>query len=233
MTITSLLLYLVIFVVTYLFASIPWGYLAGRFNRIDIRQHGSGNIGATNVLRVLGKKWGIACFILDFLKGLLPVLIVSSLQKHHVISDAANLAVVIAAFAAVAGHVWTIYLKFKGGKGVATIAGAMLAMAPVSVMASVIVWIIFFHSSRYVSLASILAAVTLPVSACIFNLVSITNLSVPAITLLFVLGGLAIYRHRDNIKRLCNGTENRFVKKKDKLATLKKEQPNHESSSSQ
>jgi glycerol-3-phosphate acyltransferase PlsY len=202
--------YAIILLLVYLFASIPWGYLIGKYNDIDIREHGSGNIGATNVRRTLGKKWGRICFFLDFLKGFLPVLAVKLLVPEDL-----SWALPIAAFAAVAGHIWPIYLKFKGGKGISTTAGILLAIAPWSLLAAGISWVIVFYSTRYVSLASIIAAIVLPVCAFLLNYLEISSLPSPVLGILTALSLLAIIRHRSNIKRLLNGTENRFQKKQE------------------
>ena len=206
----EILIYFLIFVTIYLFASIPWGYLIGRLNGIDIRLHGSGNIGATNISRVLGKKWGRVCFFCDFLKGLLPMLAVILLLKADIIRDNYGLCPVVAALAAVSGHIWSVWLNFKGGKGIATSAGVLLALAPLSVIIAGLTWVIVFYSSRYVSMASIAAAIILPLSSLPFSIFNIWKLSMPVIILLFLIALLAIWRHLDNIKRLLKGTENRF-----------------------
>jgi glycerol-3-phosphate acyltransferase PlsY len=141
----------------YLFGSIPWAYIIGKINGIDIREHGSRNVGATNVNRVLGKKWGVSCFFLDFLKGLIPILAVRFLARME-IASAPDLDVVLVSAAAVAGHMWPIFLRFKGGKGISTIAGIILALAPLSLLTAGAAWALIFHLSRYVSLASISGA---------------------------------------------------------------------------
>jgi len=207
--------YIIIFAIAYLIGSIPWGFILAKFNGIDIREHGSGNIGATNVLRTLGKKWGIPCFILDFVKGLAPVIITNSLIQNDAIPETATLATVMAALGTVVGHIYTIFLKFKGGKGIATSAGCLLALAPYPLIIGLIAWIAFFYSTRYVSLASIAAAASLPVNALVCNQFGIGKPATNAeIILLTLLGVLAIYRHKSNITKLLNGTENRFEKKK-------------------
>ncbi len=194
--------YVIAFIVIYLFASIPWGFILGKMQGIDIREHGSKNVGATNVNRVLGKKWALLCFFLDFLKGLIPVLAI-----RQVMPDA-EYATVLAAFAAFAGHVWTIYLKFKGGKGIATSAGIITAISWPSYVIPMTLWIIVFYASRYVSLASILAAIFVPVVA---YFIGVTG---SEMILLCVIAVLAVVKHSSNIKRLLNGTESRFEKKK-------------------
>jgi glycerol-3-phosphate acyltransferase PlsY len=212
----NLISYAVIFICVYLQGSIPWGLLVGFMKGVDIRQHGSGNIGATNVNRVLGKKYGRICFFLDFLKGLLPVLIVSILVSRNIIPDQHQLAVPIAALACVAGHIWSIFLKFKGGKGISTSAGALLAIAPYSLILAGIIWAAVFYAMRYVSLASICAAVSLPITAVVFRQAGLYNLTHPETVLITVVAFLAVVKHSSNIKRLVNGSENRFAKKDEK-----------------
>jgi len=199
---------------TYLFASVPWGLIIGKINGIDIREHGSGNIGATNVRRVLGKFWGRLCFLLDFLKGFLPVLAVKLLAVKGIVDDPHLLGIIIASAAAVCGHMWSIYIGFKGGKGVSTSAGILLAVAPLSLLVSGLAWLAVFFAFRYVSLASICAAAILPVMAVVFSSTKIQPLPATIIALLAVLAILTIVRHRSNIQRLIAGTENRFERKK-------------------
>ena len=121
---------------------------------------------------------------------------------------------VIAAFAAVCGHIWPVYLRFRGGKGIATAAGAILALNPLSVAGAALVWIAVFETWRYVSLASILAAVSLPLFSLFFKVSGCFDASIPMLCLFFLLGALTIVKHRTNIRRLMDGTENRFERKK-------------------
>ena len=191
---------------SYLAGSIPFGYLIGRWNGKDIRTLGSGNIGATNVTRVIGKGWGRLCFALDFLKGFLPVLTVKLLTGS-------TLYAAIAVFCTVIGHMLPVWLKFKGGKGVSTAGGAVMALSPLSVVCAAVVWVVTFLIGRYVSLASILAAVVLPFAAWGLTYAGF-QLSLPVLILLIFLAVLTVWRHRSNIQRLLNGTENRFDRKK-------------------
>ena len=208
--------------IAWLIGGIPFGYLFGRVRGIDIREHGSGNIGATNVTRVLGKRLGITCFICDAAKGFLPVFVAAQLSLR----DSGRWPEWLAAAAVVAtvvGHVWTPYLKFRGGKGIATSAGALLAISPLPLVGALIVWLIVFYGSRYVSLASILAAAALPFTGLLLrNFGPPPTNAIPSstLTLLTVIGVLAIARHHGNIKRLLNGTENRFERKSKKETTL-------------
>lgn len=199
----------------YLSGSIPFGFLIGKAHGLDIREHGSGNIGATNVTRVIGKWWGRGCFALDFLKGCLPVLAVKLLIDRGLVTDAAGILPSLAMFFAVAGHIWPVWLGFQGGKGVSTAAGAILALSPLPLLSAIAVWVIVFLIGRYVSLASILAAALLPVFCWLFRRCGIGHLSSTEFILLTLLAALAILKHTSNIKRLLNGTENRFARKKD------------------
>ncbi len=200
-----------VLIVSYLIGSVPFGFLIGKLRGIDIRKHGSGNIGATNVTRVVGPIYGKLCFFLDFLKGVLPSGLVLFLTEHvHAFEDPYRLLPALATFAVVAGHIWPIYLKFKGGKGISTAAGAILPLSPWAVLIGFAAWVVVFKASGYVSLASITAAVVLPASAVLLRLFLLSNASIAAITLFILLGILAILKHTSNIKRLVNGTENRF-----------------------
>ncbi len=213
MTTGMIIIYLTIFMFSYLIGSMPWGYLIGKIYGKDIRKLGSCNIGATNVTRVVGKIPGKICFFLDMLKGFLPVFVVTMLIKHQVFHDNNDLAQIIAAATAVAGHIWPVFLNFRGGKGISTSAGALLAMAPYSFVISGLVWLVVFLIGRYVSLASITAAVVLPISATFLSIYKVYPLSPYILIFLYLLALLATIKHTANIKRLINGTENRFEKK--------------------
>lgn len=200
-----------VLIISYLIGSIPFGFLIGKLRGIDIQKHGSGNIGATNVTRVVGPVYGKLCFFLDFLKGLLPSGLVLFLTEHtRDLEDPYTLLPVAATFAVVAGHIWPIYLKFKGGKGISTAAGAILPLSPWAVLIAFAAWVVVFKASGYVSLASITAAIVLPASAILLRLFHLSDVSTAAIILFILLGILAILKHTSNIKRLVNGTENRF-----------------------
>jgi len=198
-------------IVSYLIGSVPFGFILGKLHGIDIREHGSGNIGATNVTRVIGPKTGKLCFFLDFLKGVLPVLLVLWLtERLHLIDDPCRMLPACSSFAVVAGHIWPLYLKFKGGKGISTAAGAILPLSPWTVLIAFAVWVIVFECSKYVSLASITAAVVLPLTALLLKFLNLSNASWPSIALFLLLAVLAILKHTSNIRRLLAGTENRF-----------------------
>ncbi len=201
---------------SYLAGAVPCAYLLGKANGIDIRMHGSGNVGATNVRRVLGRKWGILCFSLDFLKGFIPALAAVLLARQGSLGID-DTAVVAACLAAVAGHVWPVYLGFRGGKGVSTIAGVLLAVAPLSLLCGGAVWFLVFNLSRYVSLSSIVSAIFLPFSALFFSRWGIYPLSNILQTMLFGMAVLVIVKHSGNIKRLMEGTESKFERKRSEL----------------
>ncbi len=200
--------------VCYAIGGIPFGFLIGRLHGVDIRVHGSGNIGATNLLRVCGKRSGYLCFLLDALKGFLPVFIFGILYPSTGSADVAYIPI-ISVLGVISGHIWSPYLRFKGGKGVATSAGAILAMAPLPILLSVMLWYIVFSISRYVSLASISAAIALPITGFALNqfpVPKIPKLAESTIILLVVLATVVVIKHRTNIKRLLQGTEHKFIK---------------------
>lgn len=203
---------------SYLVGAIPSGYIIGKMAGVgDIRKHGSGNIGATNVTRVAGKTWGRVCFLCDFIKGALPVMAVILAVSHfQLVKDPYGVMPATAAFCAVCGHIWPIYLGFKGGKGVSTAAGVIVALNPPALGVGGLTWLLVFSASRYVSLASIAAATALPISALIFRKFGIWHASGAELVLLFTLGLLTIIKHKSNIQRLLDGTESRFEKKSDK-----------------
>ena len=190
----------------YLLGSIPTAYLAGKFCKgIDIRQHGSKNVGATNVFRVLGKGPGIVVLVVDILKGVLAVTLIPALlglgQVAHFI---------LLGLAAVCGHNWTVFLRFKGGKGVATSLGVLIGLTisiasmRFIVLLCVLVWLGVFVGFGYVSLASIVSVFCLP-----FLMVAFSQ-SVELVILGVVFCFLVIWRHRPNIRRLLEGRESRF-----------------------
>ena len=214
--------YILTALAAYLLGSIPFGYLVAKAKGIDIRSVGSGNIGATNAMRVLGKPAGIFVLLMDALKGyaacaLLPPLIFNWLAPHSsglylfFRDEPEQLQMrfhLIAGIFAVLGHNYTCWLKFKGGKGIATTAGVYLALAPWALLVALVVFILAIVLTKYVSVASISAAVVLPVTVWVL---SPQNLFLGIVTT--ALGALAIYKHKSNIQRLMAGTENRLGKK--------------------
>ncbi len=201
---------LITLIFAYLAGSLPTGFLVARAMRVDITQVGSGNIGATNVFRVLGKGPGALVLIVDLLKGALAVLFAPKLAAAMTPTDLLALPA-LAALGAVLGHNYTCWLGFKGGKGVATSAGAMAALIPPAFGVTVITWLLVFFLTRYVSMASIAAALILPV-ATIFTVSGPTRWPLVAFT--SALAALAVWRHRANIERLKAGTEHRINKSK-------------------
>lgn len=191
---------------SYLLGAIPFALLTARMKGIDIRKVGSGNVGATNVFRAVGKGWGALTFALDVLKGFLPTFLFPILFPVDALALPVGL---LYGCAAVAGHNWPVYLGFKGGKGVATSVGMLLGVAPASVGIGLFFWILTFVISRYVSLASIVAAIAIAASG--WWLYGTEEPPVLA-TVLTILAALVIWRHRSNIERICKGTEHRFGK---------------------
>lgn len=194
----------------YLFGSIPTGFLVAKARGVDIRSSGSGNIGATNVFRILGKPAGVFVLAADILKGWLAVAVVAKLVSAWLAPDATaqerEWLWIIAAVAAVLGHNYTCWLNFRGGKGIATSAGVLVALVPWSLLIILVVWLVVFGCTRYVSLASICASATLPVAAWL------TGESLTMVTITGGLAAMAIYKHKSNIQRLLKGTESRFGK---------------------
>ena len=207
------LLTLSIIGLAYLLGSCPSGYLAGRLSGVDVRQHGSGNIGATNVLRVLGKPWGFAVFFIDALKGFAAVRLAFLLVgRTPEAAPYVEFYAILAAATCVAGHSFPVWLRFKGGKGVATSAGAILGVMPIAAVSIFLVWLVVFLTTRYVSLASIVAALALPV---VVGVLVWLNQTQGYVLLYFsvAMAALVVWRHRSNISRLRNGTEPRFARK--------------------
>jgi glycerol-3-phosphate acyltransferase PlsY len=201
----------------YLLGSIPFGLLIGRLGGIDIREHGSRNIGATNVWRILGPRFGLATFLLDAAKGFFAVALAQQVAwkqvPHPAPEDFLAYAGVFAALACIIGHSFPIWLRFKGGKGVATSLGVLIGLLPaVATVIVLAVWVIIFAASRYVSLASVIAALTLPITVgCLLYLHRLEGHVYFAFSCAAAL--LVIRRHRENIRRLVAGTENRFGNK--------------------
>jgi glycerol-3-phosphate acyltransferase PlsY len=216
--------YIVVALAAYLIGSIPTGFLVAKAKGIDIRSVGSGNIGATNAMRVLGKPAGIFVLLVDAAKGFIAccfgvfIAIYLANQQNGIrsIGDNSGDAVlnslpylpIIAGIFAVLGHNYTCWLKFKGGKGIATTAGVYLALAPAPLGIAFVIFVLTILLTRYVSLGAIMAAIALPV---LVWAMTPDNLFLGIVTT--TLGALAIYRHKSNIQRLMAGTENRLGKK--------------------
>lgn len=222
----------------FLLGSIPFGLLIARARGIDIRAHGSGNIGATNVLRVMGKKYGIPCLLLDMLKGFIPVVIAVNLIQitgrplqvplgfldawalKLAAGDAlkAQIAQILTALCAVLGHNYSPWVGFKGGKGIATSAGVLLGLMPFAVIILLAVWLLLFITTRYVSVASMGAAAVLPLltlwGSWHHGRIQDGTWNKPLFVFSVIIAVLAIWKHRSNIQRLREGTENRFERKR-------------------
>ena len=194
---------LIVAIVAFLVGSIPTGYLVARAYGVDIRQVGSGNIGATNVLRSVNRWAGRGVFLGDMLKGFLPVFLAPLWLPH----PEPSVTQVIACLCAILGHNYTPWLGFRGGKGVATAAGGFLAISWPALLLDATVWIVVFYISYYVSLASIAAVAALPVLVFVFT----HNWTFTAFATLVTV--VTILRHKPNIQRLLAGTEHKFTKK--------------------
>ena len=204
--------YILAVLVAYLLGSIPTGFLVAKARGVDIRTVGSGNIGATNVFRILGKPAGVFVLLADAAKGWLAVFVMAKLVAGWFYPTAGLLALdwfaICAGIAAILGHNYTCWLYFKGGKGIATSAGVLVALVPGPLLIILGIWIVVFALSRYVSLASISAAFALPFAA------RLVGKSTTIILVTATLAALAIYKHKANIQRLIKGTENRIGAKK-------------------
>lgn len=188
------------FLAAYLVGAFPTSYVAGRlFKGIDLREHGSRNLGATNVYRVLGWKFAVPVAIVDILKGTLPVVAFAPR-----VSDSALVAMLVGAMAVV-GHVFSVFVGGKGGKGVATSAGVMLGLAPAAVGICMLIWLVLVRTTGYVSLGSMLGAAALPIGLYVLH-PDRRELVLPSVA----LAALIVFLHRANVRRLLDGTENRF-----------------------
>ena len=199
---------ILVIIVGYLLGSLPFSFWLGRLKGVDLTRVGSGNIGATNLARALGAKWGLLAFVLDSGKGLLAVLLagyISTFFAENLVS--VPMLKIIGGTASILGHTWSMWLKFKGGKGVATSLGVFIGLAPVTSLIVLGVWVAVFVSFGYVSLASIIASISMPLLmwAGIGGKVAL-----PIIIFSCIVTILIIIRHRSNIKRLIQGKENKF-----------------------
>jgi glycerol-3-phosphate acyltransferase PlsY len=183
----------------YLMGSVPTSYLVGRLHGIDLREHGSGNLGGTNAFRVMGTGAAVPVVVIDVSKGFVPAYFFPA-WDGVALGDLA----LLYGLAAIAGHVWSVFIRFQGGKGVATGAGVLAALAPTSALIGLLVWIGFVSITRYVSVASIAAATSVPVTAWLTDESRSTVLFCAAIAI-FVW-----WTHRDNLRRLARGQENTF-----------------------
>jgi acyl phosphate:glycerol-3-phosphate acyltransferase len=221
----DILVGLIIAAVAYLLGSIPTGYLVGMAKGVDVRKIGSGNIGATNVFRILGKWAGILVLVVDGLKGWASVAIVPEfiyrLCFATALNDtdqAADYLRIIAGIVVILGHNYTCWLSFKGGKGIATSAGVLAALIPWTFMIGFVTWVVVCLLTRYVSLASIAAAVSLPLGTLAVRFLGVPY-SYRMVIITVLMSTLAIYKHKANIVRLMNGTESKLGQKRTPPAT--------------
>ncbi len=204
---------LVIVLVGYLLGSIPTAIIVSRlFHGIDIREHGSGNAGATNVFRVLGWKSALLVMLVDVGKGVVATLYASQIVFAPGMIDPVYLKL-LAGLAAIFGHIWTVFAGFRGGKGVGTAAGMLLALYPIAVLICLLIFIVVVYTTRYVSLGSITAAVSLPIVLLIMNKGFHKFVEPELMAFSVFIAALIVYTHRSNIRRLISGTENRFGQK--------------------
>jgi glycerol-3-phosphate acyltransferase PlsY len=190
----------------YLIGSFPTSYIIGKLVRgIDVREAGSGNAGATNVLRTVGKTPALVTLIVDILKGFLAVTIVSDYFYSLDVPFVYEFYRPFIGFVAICGHIWPVWLKFRGGKGVAATLGVALGLAPLALLPSLVIWVAVFAWKHFVSLASIMALVAFPVFACIFGCSVYTAVFSVAVC------AIVVYKHKENIRRLVNGVENKTI----------------------
>ena len=197
----------------YLAGSVPFAFLLARRAGIDVRVAGSGNVGATNVTRVLGKQFGYPVFLVDFLKGLVPLLLTRTMANHYQLDPiSTDFCIAAAGIFAVIGHSYPMWLGFKGGKGVATSLGLIFGINWIAALVMFAVWIVAFKVTRYVSVASMIAAIALPVAMIILLLRD--ELRSPVLVYFsLLLAAIVVFRHRSNVSRLLSGTEPRSGKK--------------------
>ncbi|TVM00099.1 MAG: acyl-phosphate glycerol 3-phosphate acyltransferase [Candidatus Brocadia sp. WS118] len=196
-------------IISYFIGSIPFGFLIARMVKgIDIRKVGSGNPGATNVTRIMGKPYGILVFILDMLKGFLPVFIFN----RYFAGNEHSPSLILCGVGVICGHAFPVFLSFKGGKAVATGCGVFLWLAPLPLMISVAAWLLTVAISRYISLGSILSSIVLVICILVLGKDPFGQGLYLTIFSIFI-SALLIIRHKSNIRRLLNGTENKIGKK--------------------
>ena len=197
-------------ILSYFLGAVPFGLLLSRVKGVDIRQVGSKNIGATNVFRSVSKTLGVLTFVADGLKGFVPAWLFPKIVAAWGQGAPPPWLGLLFAALAIAGHTWPVYIKFKGGKGVATSAGALIGIAPAATGIGLVTWILAMALTRYVSVSSIAAALIVPAAG--WGLYAKQGLALPIA--LTVIGLLIVWRHKGNIQRLMNGTEHRFGKSK-------------------
>lgn len=203
-----------VLILAYLIGSIPTSIIVGRVLKgIDIRKYGSGNAGGTNVFRVLGWKPGLFVMLVDVFKGFVATFWVARLA-FDATTAAPELVQILMGLSAIIGHIWTIFAGFRGGKGVGTAAGMLLALYPLALLICLAVFAAVLFTSRIVSLSSMIASVTLPVVLTLFKYLMHIDVAPALYYFSFLAAALIVFTHRSNIKRLLQGTENRFGKRK-------------------
>ena len=197
---------------SYLLGSVPFALLLGRTRGIDIRQLGSGNVGATNLGRALGRRWATAAFVLDFLKGLAPVIVAGLLLRGRTdgLEERLPWVELEVSAAAILGHVFPLWLRFRGGKGVATSFGAMTGLAWIAAVGAGLVWGVVFRMTRTVSVASIAAGLCFPVGVWFTHRDDLIDSYVGKLAFAGAFAALILLRHRTNISRMLRGEELRF-----------------------
>ena len=195
---------LVVLLIAYVAGSTPTSFIVGRFAQgLDLREHGSGNLGATNTFRVLGWQWAVPVAVMDVAKGALPVRFLSA-----AVGDAPWIPIAIGT-AAIIGHVFSVFMRFRGGKGVATTAGVLLALAPLALLASLVLGLVVLKTTGYVSLSSMTGAVAFPLLAWWLGASNQHMVAVGVVLALFIL-----FTHRSNVGRIMAGTESRFGRRR-------------------
>ncbi len=209
-----LLSYIFGLTLSYLIGGVPFGYIIAIAKGIDIRQHGSGNIGASNVGRTLGRKYGIIIFVLDLLKGFVSVCFIPvCVSKLQFPTSSGELLVILCGLCSILGHVFPVYLRFKGGKAVATSFGVFIWLAPLSVVISLAIWIVIVLLFRYVSLGSMIGSIA--IVGCVIMRENDPFGSGKYLTILSsVVAILIIWRHRTNIQRIISGKESKIFSKR-------------------
>lgn len=203
----------IIIILSYFAGSIPTSIIAGKLLKgFDIRDHGSGNAGATNVFRVLGWKAGVVVSLIDLSKGFISVVFLSRLSLGEVPVDP-EIVKIIAGISAVIGHIWTVFARFKGGKGVLTVVGMYFGLAPLTMILCIAAAGLSFFATRYVSVASLTGAISLAVIMTARKYWLLESIGLPLFVFSMLLSLLLVYTHRSNIKRLIEGNENKIAKK--------------------
>ena len=199
----------------YIIGSVSFAYLAGKLLKgVDLRDFGSGNLGSTNTVRVLGKWPGIVVQVLDILKGVVPVYLMKRLgEVYGVVGEPLVILQILAGFTVILGHIYTLFLQFKGGKGVNTTLGVFLYLAPGQILIAVVIFLVVLFTTRYVSLGSVLAAISFPIIIAIEKYGLSHNISSTLFAFSILIAVLITAKHKSNIERLLAVTENKHGKK--------------------